>query len=394
MLRNVIITGAGAVLPWGAVGTKKITDYLIKDKIFVNDRFLSIGSYLYNLLMQNAYYKTTQPNFETLLNFVETIYQSKLPKLSNDLSNFDFTDYFILNDKITKTLSSFELYNPNIKKDINSSGLLDTSFGKNRPILNERYYYELYLHYIFKIIEKIKLYDNIKNINQAKYKQINSHFCKFLQKLKENGIVRYYTVNYDYLPTKISPFKFFDGYNSNGKLDTYKIVNSLDIDCYFHLHGSHELNFIGEKSNNYRGTKCAFDFRRNELIFSNIITGYNKLDRIQSESFRHFNNQLLFDCNKADTLYIVGYSFGDTHINNAINVAMQKKTKIIVIDYFENADEDSIDLFKQKYYRIQPLPEYDIADMERNKFIFKKNRVEIYFKGFESYLSNKFASPV
>lgn len=392
--RNVLITGAGAVLPWGAKGTRALTYCLIKDEVFVNDRYRSIGYYLYSLLIQNTYYKTTKPNFETLLNFIESIYQFKLNKHSNGYSNFDFTDYFILDDKITDILSSFELYNPNIKKDINKSGLLDTSFGENKLILNEGFYSELYLHYIFKIIEQIKKYDNIQNIKQKAFEGLNENYVNFLNSLKNdgNGIVRYYTTNYDYLPAKISPLSYFDGYDSEGKLDTFKISTSQNLDCYYHLHGSYELNFISEKSNNYKGTKGASDFKGNNLIYSNIITGYNKLDRVHSESFRHFNNQLLIDCINADTLYIIGYSFGDTHINNAINAAMQKsKTKLVVIDYFENADEVSVELFQQKYNRVHPLSEYDISDMRKNELFYKKHKIELHLEGFKYFLFDNYA---
>jgi hypothetical protein len=382
-LRNVIISGAGAVIPWGAPKTMDLTDLLIKDKVFVNDNNETIGSFLFKKLKEKLIY----PNFETILHFIEYLYQVKIPRYEINNSNFDFSDFFILDNSILNELELFENSPINKRKTFYRSYLIDTALGKNKLIDNKFFYSELYLHFIYLIKEEIKKYDCNKTIENTAYEQVNKDFDKFIKSIKaDKNIIRYYTLNYDYLPLKLSSIKLFDGYDEEGNIDKRKIIKSTNIDCYYHLHGSNELNLLGKKSSQNMGTKNQEDFNQNEMIYSPIISGFNKLDRIHSEPFRHFNNQLIIDCYKADVLYIIGYSFGDMHINNAINCTMQKgRTKIVYVDFIKNFEYDSIESLNSKFHHSQPLDDY-IPPYPIENYSYISNKLELHLKGFEEYL--------
>lgn len=325
--RNVVITGAGAVIPWGAPSTECLTNLLRNDDVFINEKGEKIGEFLYELLLKNRnVYNINPRNFESILHFIEVLYQYKLPEQASYGSSFRPDEFYILPKRIENRLKSFEKSNPNFKSD---GSRLDTAYGNEKVILKESYYKELYSHFLFLIKEKVQAYDKVGNNNE-----LNDLFRDFLESLKtNNSILRYYTLNYDYLPTKLTGIKFFDGYNKKGIIDIPKIKNKNNIDCYYNLHGSFELNFVGEKSENCDLARTVKDYSGNYLIPTNIISGYNKVFRIFGDTYFHIYQKFIDDCYNADHIYIIGYSFGDLHINRAIRTAMQKgKAQITYVD--------------------------------------------------------------
>lgn len=389
-IRNVIIAGAGAVIPWGAMTTNKLTNLLKLDTVFINDKGERIGQYLFDLLKQNSQTKN-EPNFETILNFIEAIYQfkSNKKKLISEKyslrSSFQITDFCHLDEEIISKLFSFEEKNPHIKKELyDLVYLLNTAIGQNRKIHGYLFYMELYTHFVFLIIEKIKAYDKKSNLDN--YFKLNERFNGFFSRLKQNsGLIRYYTLNYDLLPFKIFN-GFFDGYNNIGEIDIEGIVKGKFKDVYYNLHGSIMMDFNGHKTGYINSSSTPSTFENNQLIPSPIITGYNKLDRLFEKSYFHFYNKLIYDCYNADNIYIIGYSFGDKHINAAINAAMQiGKTKITIIDKIDINNENSRRGFMNNYKRLAPTQDYSINKMEP-----LSTKLQLYLNSFEEYLKEHF----
>lgn len=379
--RNVILTGAGAVVPWGAPKTDEITSILRNDSTFVNDKGEPIGEYLYSLLKtqmgKRRAYNT--PNFESILHFIELLFEYKKSRYSMSSSFFRINDFFLIDPEIQNKLEIYESQKLDKR--------LDTSFGTKRPIANEYYYYELYLHFIFLIKKEIEKYETVE---ENKYHELNKSFNRFLNQVKgENGIVRFYTLNYDYLVPNISNLKFFDGYDEKtGKINVKKIIEDDNIDCYYHLHGSFKLNYIGEKSNDYSSCSLQRNFVQNNLIPSNIITGYHKPERILDKTFYEFYQKMVEDLIKANKIYIIGYSFNDMHVNAALIRALKKgTTKVTVVDKCCLPD------FHMKYDKIvDSNPDYDM-----NKLIEFPNtyqmtteapKAKAYLNGLIDFLDN------
>ncbi|MDD3033056.1 MAG: SIR2 family protein [Bacteroidales bacterium] len=348
--RNVILTGAGAVIPWGAPNTDKLTEILRKDSTFINDRRESIGEYIYSLLLSQKEkrrgYHT--PNFETMLHFVELLFEYRRSQYSMSDSFFQLNDFFLIDFKIKNSLETFESKNPNFYSlsNNNLAKYLDTAFDSKRLVENEYFYYELYLHFTFLIKKEIEKYE----INgEHDYCELNKGFNQFLNQIKgEKGIVRFYTLNYDYLFPNISNMEFFDGYDKvSGKIDEKRIIEDDNVDCYYHLHGSFKLNLIGEKSNDYSISKVQRSFVQNDFIPSNIITGYNKPERIFNDIFYEFYQKMIEDFITADRIFIIGYSFNDMHVNAALRRAIKKGNVEITV-----VDKCSIEDFGFKYSKI------------------------------------------
>jgi len=380
--RSVIITGAGAVLPWGSPSTVELTNLLLNDNVFKNNNNEPIGKYLFDVLNRPDRFDEPiyDPNFETMLYLIEMIYEYR--KINDQMldSFFRINNIFNLKDDINQKLLTFQNTNPNVF----SGHFLDTALRKKCLIAKDYFYYQLFHHFIFLIKEKI---DKFEKTEFKKFSDLNERFNLFLDSLKlNNGVIRFYTLNYDDLPVKISKISFFDGYNVDSKkIDVKRIINDNNVDCYYQLHGSFRLNFKGEISDNYDHSSPQMNFSNNQLIPTNIISGYNKLDRILEKPYFHFYNKLVDDCYKASQIFIIGYSFGDSHINAAINGAMQiGKAKLICIDRCQ------INSFVYKYNKTHPTSEYslykDIPGSYKQTYTTKTEKVKLRLNGLEDYL--------
>jgi hypothetical protein len=70
------------------------------------------------------------------------------------------------------------------------------------------------------------------------------------------------------------------------------------------------------------------------LLFTNIITGYQKAQRGMITPFKQMQAAFDRDCRFADDVYVIGYSFGDEHINESIKTAIRhnQSLKITIVD--------------------------------------------------------------
>jgi hypothetical protein len=203
--------------------------------------------------------------------------------------------------------------------------------------------------------------------NQAFYKWIKSLIDK-------NGIVRMYTLNYDRLFKIILEnrgVEIFEGFDSNALVesldkilpDIEKILSDQDSSTYYNLHGSaywklQTRNFYGLPTLQfYLNETPNLSYNQDELItkqldkgrnslITNIIAGYQKTARLSISPFKQIHSAYDKDCILADNIYIVGYSFGDEHINESIKTALinNKGLKMKIIDpgFIINKIEDKL----------------------------------------------------
>lgn len=391
--RYVILTGAGASIPWGAPTTVYITDIFRNDNTFINDKGESIGDYIFSMILQSFKEKNIcfMPNFETILYFVELMYDYNNLESRSLSSFFNIFAFFDLKNDCLDSLKSFETTNPNFYHDSseNEKEYLDTSFGEKRNVTRSHFYYELYLHFIFLIKQEVDKYENVD------YKRditLNSRYCNFINLLKKNnGIIRQYTLNYDYLPEILSDVKYFDGYNSStGELDIKKIIEDDQSDCLYHLHGSFRINFVGDKSNDLEFVRVQKSFTQNNLISSNILTGYNKIDRLYNISYFEFYQKLINDCYTADKIFIIGYSFNDMHVNAALKRSLRKgDVDVVFIDKGDQlafyVNTLSIVPNVNKNYLLVDL----IKDPQIHQSTSKALKAIAYLEGFENFLATE-----
>ncbi|OMD26759.1 SIR2 family protein [Paenibacillus odorifer] len=196
--------------------------------------------------------------------------------------------------------------------------------------------------------------------------------------IKEENEVELFTLNYDLLLETIlldslGPNKFIEYYHQAGpwfavskevpryyfnpeKVKQQRLKNNCNTKLY-HLHGS--LSSFKDLKNN-KTFRIKNEVIKNHnvykriselMIVPSIITGGQKSDKIQEVPFNFYYEQfvnVMSDLEQlCEELIIVGYSFRDEHINNAISKRIQLASlnndpyplKLIIIDYAKT-DED------------------------------------------------------
>lgn len=379
--RILILTGAGTVYPWFN-NNFKVTTESITEKIRKND----FCDNIYNEL-QKHYDPIFKEfiNFETIINVLERIFLYYRGR--QDYFDSDFPALFVPKEIVTK--------------------FFPLESDKDDVVVK---IYNLFCELIIKITEEIFLY--VGSINSPK-KVVTSKLLSFLKYVKsKNNIIRSYTTNYDQMFVDIyknrKPQPPFDGFilNKNDSFwdyDLRRIQDSDSEDCYYNLHGSifwhwrHSEDQSVEKSRFYKTESCIQDrefhigseLRKDSIQKSNpgepyllspIITGYNKLQRINQEPFNSFAHAFYHDCHKADIFIFIGFSFNDNHINNILSHVDWSGKKVLMIDFKKNKDFRGIQIFESWCNEnIEP----DKTD--RNRI------VNLYNNGFENFL-NEYSS--
>jgi hypothetical protein len=404
--KTIILSGAGAVVPWGAPSTKEITEEIISDNLFISDTGQTIGEWIYHKLLGFYHQDKDLVTFETILNAIEylnTFFLSK--EKAGGTSNKNLMPAFLnIKDDIWEILWFDKIY----KKE---SGLWTAGDERTSPLFwydNASFFLTVFRHFINKIASKIEAYSKKSGDNPV----LNNLFNEFLQ--SQGGIIRFYTTNYDRIIPAIFKLKLFEGFTQNKdgwKFNLAKVLNDKNINTYYNLHGSvhYKLDFpdnVMFDPNEYfsdfgSGASNKNDQDGKEIINSNIITGFNKSSRILTNPYSQFYHRFYEDCLTADKIFIIGYSFGDIHLNTAIKTASfaKKDLKIVCIDYmvyndksinketlsdwiYANQNKNFLDP-NYKHRLGQILNPFDALDPNNS------DRIKIYRKGFQQFLEHK-----
>ena len=195
--------------------------------------------------------------------------------------------------------------------DSNSSYL--ASFFKCTEEIDTDSLWNIYQKCINAIIHEVEKYENRVLQDETARKSIVS-LWEVLNKKFEN--ISYYTTNYD----EILPYVI------NSEYSCLETTQSYNIEQFSNLHGSIHLckKWNGQTYDViHTDDACILSNalpidggNPNELmIFSPIITGRNKTQRLMD---KHFNRSIVSfanDLSECAVLIIIGYSFSDPHIN-------------------------------------------------------------------------------
>lgn len=412
-MRNVVLFGAGAAIPWNGPSTNYIT------KIFLNEEISGsrhcdyrplrlIHDFLIYKFRQKKDYYAGFVNFEDLINVVEELilYYSDRSKMSRDY----IPSIFKLSQELESDLSTFYRgENPfNFWKVV-----LNDILRTVTSLVNEySYHYSGSDSKIFPTngshCEKEKSDGRIA---------LNGWFKSWAHSLAvSGGTIRAYTLNYDRLFKELFQWaleaEVFEGVDNLDKsfFNLRSILKDRDVHCHYNLHGSiywhpfeksqHELNdwrFKLDKvpywlSDHPEMPLITIEQGRSFLL-SNIVAGYRKSQRTLTPPFKQINTSFEIDCCDGDNLYLIGYSFSDQHINSCVRSYIDKKStlKIHIIDPKYRAMKNSEVLSD---IVVTHLPQ--LFDDERlingnhspNEYpmSYLDGRVQIYPVTFEEYL--------
>ncbi len=418
----VILLGAGGAKPWGGPLASDLESVIMNDSRFVTstDR-IPVGRFIFGKLRE-FYTASNEVNFETFLGFLESLldYVFSETNEGRSPSNTSFSSFGFKFDDWISEIKDFYI-SQDLSEDRvmlhlpagNPNGAEEESGNVERI-----FFFELYEHFMGLIARELRGYVN----RFDEYDSLNDslkEFIDFLIKKKYN--VRIYTTNYDRLFPRIlaSNYKVFDGFHDDPGVELnerhdYKISRiSKDRDAitYYNLHGS--LYWCRQLILPDRGIKFYCypnqifpDIDRvnldqvnpgQVLLGSNIVTGYNKVQRVSLEPLNYFNNAFMRHCLDSEILVSVGYSFNDIHINRTLKIILNKPkfsfyniTKNTVPDDFFSSREFST-LDELREVSVVGLPPFQ--ENEDKPFWHLSQGEQIirgfYLNGFDGFLENE-----
>lgn len=325
--------GAGAAIDIGGCSTKKITE----EVSCKNNPHESITNCLlnqvYNILVEKYHPGT---NFEDIFYIFEMLHSYQIgwnKETTNREMIPPFSRFVELRNDIF-CMNPFLLENPlsdSIKQLIGSIGKLISGYNDN--------------------FEK-----NIKNY---------SWYKEFWRK----GCFDVFNLNYDTTIEFSLDDEYLDGYVKTGKYDRFQpkelfYPNKKYNSSVCHLHGCIRYGYEnGDKNDNY-GWENLVKYKnyedaketwfnrskhnadsRERTIIGPLITGLRKPDKLYALPYSAYNAYLWKKILENRNLLIVGYSFGDQHVNHLINqmkIIHGDDCRIVVIDYIDpgRVDED------------------------------------------------------
>lgn len=136
-----------------------------------------------------------------------------------------------------------------------------------------------------------------------------------------------------------------------------------------------------------------------EVKLSPIITGLDKLARIQSAPFNYYYSSLAHDLMESEYVIVAGYGMGDIHINKWITQARlgNPNLKIIIVDYWNGPIV--LELTKRIIEIIHSL-RVDLASgtfrngPNKNWVIIPNSKAAIWTNGFQAFLNDTNLSKV
>ena len=183
----------------------------------------------------------------------------------------------------------------------------------------------------------------------------------FLAKLRKDHITRIYTTNYDDFLLQAAP-DLYTGFDPAPSPDPKSFEpqafwEAADVDCLFHLHGSVHLGFAHPTSRDADlGALYWFDDRAAARMHSSyggsgerkmdgsqvertaVVTGLDKLSRLQRQPFSHYYASMARDALTADIIYVIGSGLVDLHLNAWLGDARRRtpKPRLLFVDYWRD----------------------------------------------------------
>ena len=240
----------------------------------------------------------------------------------------------------------------------------------------------------------------------------------FLAKLRADHITRIYTTNYDDFLLQAAP-DLYTGFDPAPSLDHPKSFDSrvfwqaTDADSVFHLHGSVHLGFGNLQTDVDLGVLHWFDDRAKALLHAShggenrqmdgsrikqtaVITGFDKLSRLQQPPLSHYYASMARDALTADIIYVIGSGLSDLHLNAWLGDARRTKPPppLIFVDcwpkgFLKSTASEDKRKNREMLHKLRMLVNYDPygGDPYGSGWTLEKERTcAIWDKGFLSFL--------
>jgi hypothetical protein len=414
--RTVILFGSGAALAWGSPTTFDLTTIVRERGFKTTDNSTTITEFIYATL--RAYgYSESDVNFETIISVIEELivyYSQSGTQIPSLLSVF-------MTPRFEK-----ELLNYSVKGGATKHGYQlqipadrDYCFSKaayRNETASQSFFQQLLLLLLTAVTDRIHEYAyhtptlSVINLDSDTSKS----FTSWMKLLSANSILRLYTLNYERIFQILlarAGVRVFEGFHCEEHIghdvtlraDVRKILSDTESHIHYNLHGSVFWRVRDLDKNQLPNPEIVassiYDLpltnnpvtvqieKGRTLLVTSIITGYQKAQRGMITPFKQMHGAFDRDCCFADEIYVIGYSFGDEHINESLKTAIRhnENLKITIVDpqFIENKMDYQLAL------RLFPFREDD--NMKPNKvrdhlYSFFDGAFTVHTIGFEEFL--------
>lgn len=399
MTKCLILTGAGASIEF--VKYPRLTSRLIMQKL------LDVN--VWNNLFNNHFKETQRPSIENIVNLIN--------ENKKDTDNFE--DLIEIIDKVCTLLNPHKFSDALLIRSVNyvTDQLLENSSDRDDLVNLPLYIREL-------IAETIKEYNDAlgKDSDSKKLIALQREFIRLLVNKCDN--VSVHSLNYDdCILTSLEPLGFSTGFDDSGYFQKSEYQSSNKVISY--LHGTPHFvpkfkYFSGNSAivRYYKNSKEALKERwrlstKHPGLYTDgvvhpdynhfITTGRTKDIHFYNQPYASYYTRLAEDQNNADLIFIIGYSFGDEHINQLLSSIRDDEypRSIVIVDFDDCNDENHEDGICKKITKIiitlqkqytessAALSYSNILSQLREKKYAKIGSHDIYYynKGYASFLN-------
>lgn len=240
--------------------------------------------------------------------------------------------------------------------------------------------------------------------------------AEFLDGLATRHTTRIYSTNYDDFPMQATD-GFFTGFEkfsgTCARFNGEQFWGHANEHALFHLHGSVHMAF-GEPGKTNIGELCWYEDRAEaiqhsrffgsgerrmdgtQVVRSPVITGLDKLSRIQQRPFCYYYASLAQDLMAADVIYVIGSGLADLHLNTWLHEARSKhrRTPLLFVDYWKDGfaaerfelDPKLIALFHSLNVHTNELREGDYGAVD-GWTISQDGSAAVWDQGFQKFLA-------
>ncbi|WP_284083697.1 SIR2 family protein [Acinetobacter nosocomialis] len=237
----------------------------------------------------------------------------------------------------------------------------------------------------------------------------------FFDKVQQQYVPRVYTTNYDNFIHKATEGKYFTGFTRKlGDLNLFdgkSFFEHWNDPSLFYLHGSVHMGFpppftpeieIGDITwfeDTSEALRHAFitasgvpRMDGSTIERTSIITGLEKLGRLQQTPYAYYYSEFSRDAMAADVIFVIGSGLADLHINKWILEARlaNPETPIVFVGYWKDGEMGTgsdLEISLTHDLRIEvfgcPSDQQEWNDWT----IFKKNNAAVWKRGFQSFLN-------
>ena len=238
---------------------------------------------------------------------------------------------------------------------------------------------------------------------------------RFVERLRGDYVTRVYTTNYDDFPLQAAPdlYTGFEGGAGPRPFDVKGFWRKERRDGLFHLHGSVHMGYAHPGGGSEIGELFWFDDRAEALkhvsfsgsspqrmdgtsvLRTPVITGLEKLSRVQQRPFSHFYSMMARDAMRADVIFVIGSGLADLHLNTWLAEARSRSPKppLLFVDCWPNGYEDDTysDLdhkIIELFHRLQVhITERYRGTRAGNWIASHDGTAAIWDKGFQAFLN-------